>query len=84
VFSFARIRSTMLVGQTGADCLEDGCDERLRNFCGLLDAKATRGNRFREFSFASQRGGPVDGTLLNIGMHMINPDFNPGDTALLY
>jgi CubicO group peptidase (beta-lactamase class C family) len=29
-------------------------------------------------------GGPVDGTVLNIGMHMINPDFLPGDTALLY
>ena len=29
-------------------------------------------------------GGPVDGTLRNIGMHMINPDFDPRDIALLY
>jgi hypothetical protein len=29
-------------------------------------------------------GGPVDGTVLNIGMHMINPDFHPGDLLLLY
>src|SRR6188768_925248 len=41
------------------DCLEDARDERLRHFCGLLDAKATRGNRSREFSFASQGGRPV-------------------------
>jgi serine-type D-Ala-D-Ala carboxypeptidase/endopeptidase len=29
-------------------------------------------------------GGPVDGTVLDIGMHMINPDFHPGDLLLLY
>lgn len=29
-------------------------------------------------------GGPVDGTVLNIGMHLINPDFHPGDTRALY
>jgi CubicO group peptidase (beta-lactamase class C family) len=29
-------------------------------------------------------GGPVDGTVLNIGMHMINPDFHPGELGPLY
>jgi CubicO group peptidase (beta-lactamase class C family) len=29
-------------------------------------------------------GGPVDTTVRNIGMHMINPDFRPGNTASLY
>jgi serine-type D-Ala-D-Ala carboxypeptidase/endopeptidase len=29
-------------------------------------------------------GGPVDGTVLDIGIHMINPDFRSGDASLLY
>jgi CubicO group peptidase (beta-lactamase class C family) len=29
-------------------------------------------------------GGPVDGTVRNIGIPMIDPDFPPGDTRLLY
>jgi CubicO group peptidase (beta-lactamase class C family) len=29
-------------------------------------------------------GGPVDTTVRNIGMHLINPDFRPGNTAPLY
>lgn len=29
-------------------------------------------------------GGPVDGIVFKIGIGMINPDFNPGNIALLY
>jgi len=29
-------------------------------------------------------GGPVDGSTLNIGIQMINPDFHPGSISALY
>jgi serine-type D-Ala-D-Ala carboxypeptidase/endopeptidase len=66
-----------IVWKTGAT---GGCN----TFIGFSTQRPRGAIVLANFLSRPSGGGPVDGTVLNIGMHMINSDFHLGDLSLLY
>jgi D-alanyl-D-alanine-carboxypeptidase/D-alanyl-D-alanine-endopeptidase len=70
-------KNEQIVWKTG---VTGGCN----TFIGFSTKKRCGAIVLANFLSRPSGGGPVDGTVLNIGMHMINSGFHPGDLLLLY
>jgi hypothetical protein len=64
--------------------LKTGVTGGFSTFIGFSTKKRRGAIVLASFLSRSGGGGPVDGTVLNIGMELINPGFNLGNVDALY